>query len=437
MKKLLSITLAMVMLLSVFTVMPTVGAEEVSSETTETVQTDDKVTSPEANTEKASRFKQYEDYTYEIVSNYAIIRQYNGKDKKVVIPSEIDGYRVKEIWKFAFSGNKIIEEVTISHTVTDIRQGAFADCTNLKKVNFGKSVKMLGSNCFYNCKSLTKLNLPINLKSIRWGLISGTSIKTLNLGRKISHINPYAMDTNTLEKIVVSEANRHYSHKDGVLYNKRKTALVTCPRAIKKTELKIPETVKKINTNAFMKNKTLKKIILPKALTKIEDNAFASCKKLKEITIPKKVQTIQWCAFASCRKLSKINFESDNKVHIEFCTFMNCENLKSVTMPNFHIEELNVGGNFEGCKSLKSVYVPSYVIEIPAHDFMDCPNLKSVTIPSTVKKIGKQAFGYVHYGKNYKTKKVSGFTIKGKKAQQPTSTQRKTALSLLRFSYIS
>lgn len=418
MKKLLSITLAMVMLLSVFTVIPTVGAEEVSSEateTTETVQTDDKVNSPEANTEKPSRFKQYGDYTYEIVGDYAIIRQYNGKDKKVVIPSEIDGYRVKEIWKFAFSDNKTIEEVKIPYCVTDIRQSAFSNCTNLKKVNFGKSVRMLGSDCFYNCKSLTKLNLPINLKSIRWGLISGTSIKTLNIGRKISHINPYAMDTNTLEKIVVNKLNRHYSHKDGVLYNKKKTALVICPRAIKKTELKIPDTVKKININAFLMNKNLKKIILPKALTKIEDNAFASCKKLKEITIPKKVQTIRWCAFANCRKLSKIKFESDNKVYIEFGIFQNCVNLKSVTMPNFYIEELNVGGNFEGCKLLNSVYIPSYVQEIPAHDFMDCPNLKSVTIPSTVKKIGKQAFGYVYYGKNYKIKKVSGFTIKGKK----------------------
>lgn len=415
MKKLLSITLIVVMLLSVITVIPTAGAEEVSSETTETVQTDDKVTSPEENTEKPSRFKQYEDYTYEIVGDYAIIRQYNGKDKKVVIPSEIDGYRVKEIWKFAFSGNKIIEEVTISHTVTDIRQDAFSNCTNLKKVNFGKSVKVVGSWGFNNCKSLTKLNIPPNVKSLRSNVISGTSIKTLNIGRKVNYVHPYAMETNTLEKIVVSKSNKNYSDKDGVLYNKRKTSLVTCPRAIKKTELKIPETVKKINTNAFMKNKTLKKIILPKALTKIEDNAFASCKKLKEITIPKKVQIIRWCAFANCRKLSKINFESDNKVDIEFCTFENCENLKSVTMPNFYFEDLNVGGNFEGCKSLKSVYIPSYVQEIPAHDFMDCPNLKSVTIPSTVKKIGKQAFGYVYYGENYKTKKVKGFTIKGKK----------------------
>lgn len=415
MKKLLSITLAMVMLLSVFTVIPTVGAEEVSSEATETVQTDDKVTSPEANTEKPSRFKQYGDYTYEIVGDYAIIRQYNGKDKKVVIPSEIDGYRVKEIWKFAFSGNKIIEEVTISHTVTDIRQDAFSNCTNLKKVNFGKSVKVIGSWGFYNCKSLTKLNIPPNVKSLRSNVISGTSIKTLNIGRKVNYVHPYAMETNTLEKIVVNKHNRNYSHKDGVLYNKRKTALVICPRAIKKTELKIPETVKKINTNAFLMNRNLKKIILPKALTKIEDNAFASCKKLKEITIPKKIQTIRWCAFANCRKLSKIKFESDNKVYIEFGIFQNCVNLKSVTMPNFYIEELNVGGNFKGCKLLNSVYIPSYVHEIPAHDFMDCPNLKSVTIPSTVKKIGKQAFGYVYYGKNYKIKKVSGFTIKGKK----------------------
>lgn len=415
MKKLLSITLIVVMLLSVFTVIPTAGAEEVSSETTETVQTDDKITSPEENTEKPSRFKQYEDYTYEIVGDYAIIRKYNGKDKKVVIPSEIDGYRVKEIWKFAFSGNKIIEEVTISHTVTDIRMGAFSNCTNLKKVNFGKSVKMLGSNCFYNCKSLTKLNLPINLKSIRWGLISGTSIKTLYLGRKIAYVNPYAMDTNTLEKIVVSEANRHYSNKDGVLYNKRKTALVTCPRAIKKTELKIPDTVKKININAFLKNKTLKKITLPKSLSKIESWAFCNCKRLKEITIPSKVTHIDFHAFSSCKKLSKIKFESDRQVYADYAVFYGCTSLKSVTMPNFHPYEEVSGYYFEDCTLLNSVTIPSYVEEIYERTFMDCPNLKSVTIPSTVKKIGKQAFGYVYYGENYKIKKVKGFTIKGKK----------------------
>ncbi|MGN0477559.1 MAG: leucine-rich repeat domain-containing protein, partial [Ruminococcus sp.] len=226
MKKLLSITLAMVMLLSVITVMPTVGAEEVSSQATETVQTDDTVTPPEENTEKPSRFHQYEDYTYEIVGNYAIIRKYNGKDKKVVIPSVIDGYMVKEIWKVAFSENKIIEEVTIPHTVTDIRQSAFADCINLKKVNFGKSVKMLGSTAFADCKSLTELRIPYKVKSIRWGLISGTSIKTLNIGKNITYVHPYAMETNTLEKIVVNKSNKKYSSKDGVLYNKKKTSLV-------------------------------------------------------------------------------------------------------------------------------------------------------------------------------------------------------------------
>ncbi|MGN0459342.1 MAG: leucine-rich repeat domain-containing protein [Ruminococcus sp.] len=415
MKKLLLIILTIIMLLTVFTVIPIANAEEFSSETTETVQTDDTVTPPEENTEKPSRFHQYEDYTYEIVGDYAIIRQYNGNDAKVVIPSVIDGYRVKEIWKFAFSGNKTIEEARIPYCVTDIRQGAFSNCTNLKKVNFGKSVKMLGSNCFYNCKSLTKLNLPINLKSIRWGLISGTSIKTLYLGRKIAYVNPYAMDTNTLEKIVVSEANKHYSDKDGVLYNKRKTSLVTCPRAIKKTELKIPDTVKKININAFLKNKTLKKITLPKSLSKIESWAFCNCKRLKEITIPSKVTHIDFSAFSSCKKLSKIKFESDRQVYADYSVFYGCTSLKSVTMPNFHPYEEVSGYYFEGCTSLKSVSIPSYVKEIPKRTFMDCPKLKSVTIPSTVKKIGKEAFGYVHYGENYKIKKVSGFTIKGKK----------------------
>ncbi|MGN1131612.1 MAG: leucine-rich repeat domain-containing protein, partial [Ruminococcus sp.] len=293
MKKLLSIILTIIMLLTVFAVIPTANAEEVSSETTETVQTD-----TTENTEESSRFNKYGDYTYEAVGNDAIIRKYSGKDKKVVIPSEIEGCTVKEICTFAFRENKIMEEVTIPHTVTKIRYGAFDSCTNLKKVNFGKSVKVLGSMAFADCKSLTELKIPPNVKRIRHGLIYGTSIKTLNIGKNITYVHPYAMGTNTLEKIVVNKNNKKYSSKDGVLYNKKKTALVTCPRAIQKTELKIPDSVKKINTTAFSCNKTLKKIILPKALIKIEDHAFSYCKKLRDITIPDKVKEIDWCAFA-------------------------------------------------------------------------------------------------------------------------------------------
>lgn len=47
---------------------------------------------------------------------------------------------------------------------------------------------------------------------------------------------------------------------------------------------------------------------------------------------------------------------------------------------------------FENCENLKSITIPNSVIEIGERAFKDCPNLISVNIPESVIKIGEEAF---------------------------------------------
>lgn len=70
--------------------------------------------------------------------------------------------------------------------------------------------------------------------------------------------------------------------------------------------------------------------------------------------------------------------------------FMDCESLKSVTLPST-ITSIGEWA-FHDCDSLESITLPSALTSIGDNAFYDCSSLKSVTIPDSVKRIGTDAF---------------------------------------------
>ena len=84
-----------------------------------------------------------------------------------------------------------------------------------------------------------------------------------------------------LETIKVSEDNKYFSSKNGVLYNKTGTRLIRCPIG-KKGEYSIDNNTKKIETSAFEYCKELENIILSNKLKEIGASAFSGAKSLRE-----------------------------------------------------------------------------------------------------------------------------------------------------------
>lgn len=243
----------------------------------------------------------YKDFTYSVNGKSVTIIKYNGSAKSVTIPATIDGKKVTKIGRKSFRKNKEIEKVNTGKNVTTIGESTFAYCRKIKKVVFGKKVKTIGENAFQGCKKLTSIKLPSKLTRINYGVFSFTGLTSIEMGKDIKYINSMGLDINSLKKITVKKSNEHFSSKAGVLYDKKQTKLLFCPRAIEKKELTIPKTVKLIDCFAFEMNKTLKNIILPKKLKTICQCAFLGCKKLKRITIPKSVTLIDDFAFSkSC-----------------------------------------------------------------------------------------------------------------------------------------
>jgi uncharacterized lipoprotein YehR (DUF1307 family) len=90
---------------------------------------------------------------------------YSGKDKVVVVPSEIDGKKVVEIGKLTFGHNKYVEGIVIPDTVERISDSAFIGCKNLKYVVLSKNLKAIEEGTFINT-GIKEITFPATLSDI-------------------------------------------------------------------------------------------------------------------------------------------------------------------------------------------------------------------------------------------------------------------------------
>ena len=91
-------------------------------------------------------------YLYTVKDGVAIITGYTGKDKHIVIPSNIDGYEVEGIGESAFSYSKL-SSVIISEGVKSIDWFAFYTIPTLISITVPQSVTEIGYSAFDGASS--------------------------------------------------------------------------------------------------------------------------------------------------------------------------------------------------------------------------------------------------------------------------------------------
>jgi len=103
-------------------------------------------------------------------------------------------------------------------------------------------------------------------------------------------------------------------------------------------------------------------------------------------------------------KIKKVIIE-DGVTNLGDCTFYDCFNLTTITLPN---SVTRIGDDtFKGCSSLTSITIPDFVTSIGGSAFEGCSSLTSITIPNSVTKIGNYAF----YGVKLRTIVVKAKTV--------------------------
>ncbi len=353
-----------------------------------------------------------------------------GQVKNIEIPKG-----VSLIEDYVFLGCDYIETVTFGPDVEEIGLYAFQNCTNLKEVNFDDAMGVLDAGAFKGCSSLKvadfsettlatigyeafagcvaleEIKIPETLSDIGDFAFANTKFKEIEFGKNINAVGANAFVGNTtLETINVVDNNKEFSSIDGVLYNKKGSALVTFP-AGKTGTYELAQGVEEIRDYAF-KNAKISAVKLAEepALRYIGLNAFEDS-QLEEIEISANVEKINSSTFKNAKKLSKVTFNEGLK-YIAASAFENCGALKEIKLPdtlhdiansafkNAGLKSVNLGDGvakinseaFAGNKKLTDLYIGKNVEKLGDGAFADCEKLVAVNLPASLKSFSGNAF---------------------------------------------
>ena len=354
----------------------------------------------------------------------------------VVIPDEVDGFKITSIARRAFSWTEV-ESVSLPNTLVYFENEAFSVADHLTTITIPENVREIGNGAFDH-SAIKNLYIPQGVTFIGNGAFS------------------FCID---LQSITVDKGNVRYESRDNALIEKATKTLMTGTKTIPNgieilgwacfggkliENITIPNSVKIIGTGAFEQCSRLKEIIIPESVENIQFAAFSHCSSLTSIFIPKSVVIIGdelTGAFDFCHNVTSIVVDPANPVYdsrdncnaiIETATntlksgfqctripdgitgiapnaFYYCTTLKSITITK-DIVSIGIGA-FMGCDELNSIVV---VEENPVYDSRDNCNAiietatntlvfgnNASSIPSSVKTIGYYAFWGTDFPENY------------------------------------
>ena len=282
------------------------------------------------------------------------------------------------IWKLdkdvlTFSGTVVIPVQLDPYESWEVQERFYK---KVKEIKVGEGITGLGAwNAFDHYPSITKVIYDVDY-------FNGMFV----MAEKIKEIvytssNPYVLAHNfcfsRLDKITFENQDVDYIREGNFLYNRDKTEIFYYFGS-KSEKVIIPEGIKIIRSGAFANSK-IKSIVFPDTLETIEYCAFIRCSNLTSVSIPASCKQIGPSAFSDCSKLKKIEFEGNQIL------------LTAIYGKEEDVQLAELGNNFGYDKSLTEIVLPSCDI-IPQQCFVGCHNLKKVTVGEGTKEIRDNAF---------------------------------------------
>lgn len=315
MKNTISIILSLIMILSLFIVVPLSASAAVSG-----------------------------DFAYKLNDDGAVITRYIGSEGEITIPSKIDGYTVNAIGDSAFYESVKPTRVIIPDSVTSIGDNAFSYCSNLTSVTLPDSVTSIGEYAFFYCSSLISVKIPDSVISIRSGTFSCCdSLTSVDIPNSVKSIESYAfLNCSSLTSVDIPDSVASIGLG----------AFEGCGNL---TSIAIPDSVTSIDANVFlgtawyyhqpyglvyagkfayeMKGDCPSDVVIKDGTLGIASSAFANCSSLNSVTIPDSVSFIGERAFSQCTNLTKVSI-GNSVTTIDTWAFLDCYSLFSVILPS-------------------------------------------------------------------------------------------------------
>ena len=343
---------------------------------------------------------QEDDFLYYVEEGIAIIYDYAGPGGEVVIPSELGGYPVTELY-VGFGNDLTITGVTIPASIKRIGPELFWGCKNLTHVDFAEGLDSIGFYAFKNCSSLTQLILPDSLTTIEdHAFLNCTGLTSIQIGAGLALIDWEAFTGCLgLTAFDVDPLNPVFASLDGVLFNQAMTGLIQCP-ARKIGEYSIPFGVETVGYQAFSECKGLNRIFVPASVSSISPFAFAGATDLAAIDVdPANVYfssqdgvlfSAGMASLLVCPGGKSGSFTvPEGTAVIGGMAFADCVGLTNIILPDSLVD---IGGGAFMGSGLIGIVIPGGIQSITDQAFKNCFSLVSVSIPASVSNIGYEAF---------------------------------------------
>lgn len=308
------------------------------------------------------------------IGNHAFFRCENLAT--VTIP---DNLKLISIGQYAFYNCTQLPSITIPRSVTTIGYVAFAGCTNLTSVHissieswcgigFGSSESnplYYAKNLYLNEKLVSDLIIPNTVTNIKHDAFYGcTSLTSVTIPESVTSIEEMAFcGCKSLTSVYINSIESWCDIEFGNNSNPLRGANLFLNKELV-TDLVIPNTVNEVKPWAFQGCRSLTSVALSEGIKSIEQGAFYGCSNLASITIPEGVTSIGVQVFLNCSSLSSITIpESVMSISNGICN--GCSRLNTVVIKS---RELNSIGEkaFANCSELLDVYC--YAEKVPKTD---------------------------------------------------------------------
>lgn len=259
---------------------------------------------------------------------------------------------VTQIEPEAFEGDVCLENIVLPPSITEISDFLFKGCKSLNNLVIPEGVTSIGEQAFYGCLSLSDITIPDTVAAVEALAFYNTAYITC-----------------AQSNIVIGDSF--------IKYNEGAQSYA------------MPDTVKRIEMDAFKDCVSLKSVTLSKNLEEIHNSAFEGCTSLESIAIPDKVSVINGRAFYNCLSLASVSF-NEGLSQIHSYAFYNCDALTDISFPS--ALWLIRNNAFDDCGKLKSVRLPEGLTQLGANAFANCKSLENINIPTSLASIGDTAF---------------------------------------------
>ena len=228
-------------------------------------------------------------------------------------------------------------------------------------------------------RSFDEFQYFTGVKYLMANTFAKSSIKSIKLPPTIKNINSQAfLNCSSLTDITFSESLASIGYQ----------AFSGCTSLTKVT---VPNHVTVVGAEAFYGCTNLTNVSLPEGITTISSKTFTNCSSLVKVNIPSTVTTISEYAFQNCASLRTITIPSSLTV-IGTYAFERCSKLTSIIIPN-SVTQIGTYA-FQNCTNLVEIKLPDELTVIPDYMLYNCTNLMEIVIPSSVKTIGSYALRY-------------------------------------------